>query len=101
MSGDQYSISRKNIFQMNVKYNILRKPTGEKIYLQQAYTTRNGERNFFTRKENNTNGKLDLFLKRWKLLVMVNMRGKYFPNFNFVFCNWYENKNNKIVSLYF
>ena len=49
---------------MNVKYNILRKPTGEKIYLQQAYTTRNGERNFFTRKENNTNGKLDLFLKR-------------------------------------
>ena len=73
MSGDQYSISRKNIFQMNVKYNILRKPTGEKIYLQQAYTTRNDKRNFFMQKENNTNGKLDLFLKRWKLLVMVNM----------------------------
>ena len=49
---------------MNVKYNILRKPTGEKIYLQQAYTTRNDKRNFFMQKENNTNGKLDLFLKR-------------------------------------
>ena len=49
---------------MNVKYNMLRKPTGEKIYLNQIYTTRNDKRNFFKWKENKTNGKLDLFLKR-------------------------------------
>ena len=63
---------------MNVKYRILRQPIFERIYLQQAYTTRNDRRNFFRQKENNTRWKIGSLSKEMK----STSTGKYVGKVN-------------------
>ena len=88
---------------MNVKYKIIRKPTGEKIYLQQAYTTRNDKRNFFSRKENNIRWKIGSLSKEMKSTSSGKYVGKIniFLSLILYFITSMKTKNYNILSLYF